>query len=473
MDQPASTELLCVSDSRQTHKDIPTSLDTALKYTDGAKLGVGSCLVSVTDGYIQTLAGEIQYGNKRYTVAEYSTSPIPYCYGDGVGGVGYVAGTAIPCLWDDPRSPTPQRIPEGYYANYWLYAALSADIELGTPEEMGVAKVFIVLGNTLHLTEREAKSEIVPATKVVPVSGVVANFEDAGNIVPFARVTVGVTIWGDGPIYTTSISQPMSFGLDVPPRPEIKDIPYSSKYIALNNDYTVTVDDRNRDIAIAHYVEEGVNGTLITLPAAADFGVGYWVNILSLSSYSLDSLAIECDGSEVITWPKDSNAAYLETYSAYSSVRLVCTGFGWVATDFSGKWYDSQYGMLFDGCIPSGTEDNIVTIDADGNAQDSGVAIGDIGGTGSSPTVNPQTGSYPVVVGDANNTVFVMDSASAATFTLEASPATNRYLIFVNKGAGACTVAGNSKLIGADASVILGTYESITLIYDGTKWLAL
>lgn len=466
-------EFLCVSDSRQTHKDIPTSLDTALKYTDGAKLGVGSCLVSVVAGYIQTLDGEIQYGNKRYAVDAYVESLIPYCYSDGIGGVGYVSGMEIPCLWDDALAPTPQRIPEGYYANYWIYAALGADILLNTPGEIGVAKLFIVLGNTLYLTEREAKSEIVPSTMVLPVSGVAANFENAGNIVPFARVTVGVTVWGDGPIYTTSISQPMAFGLDVPPRPEIKDIPYSSKYISDNNAYTVTVDDRNRDIAISHYVEEGVNTTTITLPAAADFGEGYWVNILSLSSYVGDSFSVECDGSEDITWPKASSTAYLETFLAYSGVRLVCTGFGWVAVDFSGKWYDADgNGMLFDGCVPGGVEDNIVTIDASGNVQDSGVAVGSIG-SGGSPTTSPKVASYPVVEGDANNTVFVMESVPATTFTLEAAPATDRYLIFVNKGAGACTIAGNGKLIGADASVILGTYESITIIYDSVKWLIL
>jgi hypothetical protein len=66
-----------------------------------------------------------------------------------------------------------------------------------------------------------------------------------------------------------------------------------------------------------------------------------------------------------------------------------------------------------------------------------------------------------------------MNSGTAHTFTLEAAPATNRYFTFVNKGAGACTVYGNSKLIGADANVILGTYESITIVYDGTIWLVL
>jgi hypothetical protein len=128
--------------------------------------------------------------------------------------------------------------------------------------------------------------------------------------------------------------------------------------------------------------------------------------------------------------------------------------------------------MLFDGCVPGGVEDNIVTIDASGNVQDSGVAVGSIG-SGGSPTTSPKVASYPVVEGDANNTVFVMESVSATTFTLEAAPATDRYLLFVNKGAGACTIAGNGKLIGADASVILGTYESITIIYDSVKWLIL
>jgi hypothetical protein len=66
-----------------------------------------------------------------------------------------------------------------------------------------------------------------------------------------------------------------------------------------------------------------------------------------------------------------------------------------------------------------------------------------------------------------------MNASSAKTFTLESAPATDRYLIFVNKGSGTCTVDGNGKLIGADATVLLGTYESITIIYDGVKWLAL
>ena len=404
------TEVLCVSDLRHTHKDIPTSLDTALKYTDGAKLGVGSCLVSVVGGYIRTLDGEIQYGNKRYAVDEYVESLIPYCYSDGAGGVGYVSGQEIPCLWDDPISPIPQRIPEGYYANYWLYAVLSADIVYNTPEEIGTANLFIVLGNTLYLTEREAKSEIIPLTQVLPASGVIPDFENVGNIVPFARVTIGVTVWGDGPIYTTSISQPMAFGFDVPPRVELSDIPDLGTLIEIENNVVLTETSRNRTYIISHYVEEGVNSTFVSLPPAATFGSGYWIRIINMSEYSMagEGLVLSGDGEGLITWPFKSNATYLWTQQPFSSIRLVSTGMsGWMAVDFSGLWMDNSDNIrLFDGYVAGGTEDNVVTLDSFGNIKDSGVAISESGGEWS--------GAYDTVYESA--TIDLLDEEE---FTLE------------------------------------------------------
>jgi hypothetical protein len=480
------TESFAVSSQRDAHKDVPNSLDTALKYTDGAKLGKNSCLVSVaTEGdfaYIPLISGgEIQYGNKRYTLSE-ATGGL-YCFGNAAGEGSfltlYYPYLTIPDLWDDPTRHQylmPQAVPVGYYYNFWLFALLGDGNSESYDHEVSIANIYGVLGNTLYFTEREAKSEFTPLTNVLPGNGTATAYNALGNVVPFARITVGVVARGDGPILSFSVSQPMAFGFDTPPRPELRDIPEVGVNIDDNNTLAITDASRNATWAIAHFVEESVDSTTVTLPSASDFGAGYWIRILNLSSYSGsgDGLVIETAGEDVISWPGGTAGNYLWTQQQYSSIRLVSTGTnGWLAIELSGSWMDENDVLfVFDGRVAGGTEDNIVTLDTMGNIKDSGVAIGSIG-SGGSPTVSPQTGDYPVVVGDANNTVFVMNSGTAHTFTLEAAPATNRYFTFVNKGAGACTVYGNSKLIGADANVILGTYESITIVYDGTIWLVL
>jgi len=483
------TEAFAVSSQRDAHKDIPNSLDTALKYTDGAKLGKNACLVTVaTEGefaYIPVISGgEIQYGNKRYYLNE-ATGGL-YCFGNAAGegsfNTLYDPYLTVPDTWDDPTRHQylmPQAVPVGYYYNFWLFALLGDGNSESYDQEVSSAIIYGVLGNTLYFTEREAKSEFTPLTNVLPGNGTATAYNALGNVVPFARVTVGVVERGDGPILSFSISQPMAFGFDTPARPELKDILFPTATSVDTNTYVATEEDRNRSVFITHYTTEFEDPfTTFVLPDPSDFGAGYWINIMSASVYGNDIddeyFRISAHGEEVIMWPgSDEPATFLKTQQLYSSVRLVCTGFGWVATDVSGKWYDGSFTFLADGRVVGGVKDSIVTMDGDGNIQDSGVDIGDIGGGGGTPTVNPQTGDYQVLVGDANNTVFVMNSGTAYTFTLEASPATDRYFIFVNKGAGACTVDGNSKLIGADASVILGTYESITIIYDSVKWLIL
>jgi hypothetical protein len=472
-------EVLLISDMRNIHKDVPNKVDESIKYTDGARVGVHSCEISINEGALSIGAGELQYGTKRYLVPDY-TSDIPYCYSDTLGSTVYSTFTTIPDTWDDPNRTfpdvAPADIPEGYYANLWIYAVLGC-----APEATDNAGIICVLGNTLYLTEREAMSEYSPSTEVVPYGGTVTSYLVGGNLVCIGRVTTGVLLRGDGPICSYSFSHPLAFPFDIPPVPSIRDIPDDYKYIE-GYDYVVTNVDRNRTLAVYHTDGEGgEKSTVIELPDPATFGIGYWVKILSLSAYVGPAGGVnaylrvgrssEGWAPEIIWNLSVSGTQSIASMQYYASVRLVSNGTYWMAMDMSGTW-SSGGDYRFDGNIQDGVENNVVTIDGDGNIKDSGIAIGDLGGGGTPVTV-PKTNSYPVVVGDADNTVFVMSSSSATTFTLESAPATDRYLTFVNKGTGTCTVAGNGKTIGADSSVLLGTYESITIIFDGTLWLIL
>lgn len=227
---------------------------------------------------------------------------------------------------------------------------------------------------------------------------------------------------------------------------------------------------------------------LITLPLAADAGEGALLDLLVAGpmidpGVATGHFVISTVEEDYFIWTNgDHTAVKLGTTQDYSKITLISDGvsswgvhnaYGWWGDCYNneGSWlYSSKF--MFSSYLPGSTEDNVVTIDAYGNIKDSGTAIGDLGG-GGTPTVVPKTDSYPVVVGDANNTVFTMSAATAKTFTLEASPAADRYLIFVNKGAGTCTVDGNGKHINNEDTWLLGTYESITIIYDGSEWLIL
>jgi hypothetical protein len=98
----------------------------------------------------------------------------------------------------------------------------------------------------------------------------------------------------------------------------------------------------------------------------------------------------------------------------------------------------------------------------------------DVGGTsGSSAVVSRKTSAYPVDPADVNGTVFIGDSTSDFSFTLEAAPAANRNLTFKNVNTGVITVTGNGKNIDGEASQILGQHDAITIIYElgNTRWL--
>jgi hypothetical protein len=481
-------ELFSVSSLRDAHKDVPNSLDTALKYTDGAKVGKNACLVTIaTEGdfaYIPIVSGgEIQYGNKRYVLNE-ATGGL-YCFGNAAGegsfGTLYYPYLAVPDTWDDPTRHQylmPQAVPVGYYYNFWLFALLGDGNSESYDQEVSSAIIYGVLGNTLYFTEREAKSEFTPLTNVLPGNGTATAYNALGNVVPFARVTVGVVERGDGPILSFSISQPMAFGFDIPARPELKDIPYPTLVSADTNLYVATVDDRNRSIFISHYAGELEDGyTVFRLPRASDFGAGFWINIMSASTYAGEGeyFQIDPDGEDVIIWPGGGPASFLYAYQAYSSVRLLCTASGWVATDLSGAWLDNSNRMLFDGRVVGGTENNIVTLDADGNVKDSGVSIDDIGGGAGRSTLY-KTSSYPIAVGDPNGVVIVCNSSSALTVTLEATPAADRNVVIMSLGSGTVTIAHNGNNInGVDGDRYLGQYDSEELIYstDASNWIVI
>jgi hypothetical protein len=469
------TEFLLISDMRNNHKDVPNKVDESIKYTDGARLGIHSCEIAIVDGSLNISGGELQYGTKRYTIDSYSGN-IPYCYSDTLGTTVYSTFDSIPVEWDDPDRAFPDvgpaSIPEGYSANLWVYAVLGCSREVD-----GQAGIICVLGNTLYLTEREAMSEYEPLTEVTPYNGTVTSYNTAGNLVCIGRVTTNVVTVGDGPICTFSFSQPLAFPFNVPPVPSIRDIPDSYKYVE-GYAYTVTNVDRNRDIAVYHTdSEEGDHNTTIELPDPATFGAGYWVRILSLSTYvgplggAYDYLRVgkvsEGWAPQIIWNGSPLGTQSIVTMQYYASVRLISNGTYWIAIDLSGTW-TSGASYRYDGNIQDGVEDNVVTIDEYGNVQDSGIAIGDLGGGGGgSPTISIKTTTYPIVEGDANNTVFIMNASTDEEFTLETSPADNRHLIFKNIGAGTCTVNATSGVdIDGDQTVLLGTYETITIICE-------
>jgi len=474
-------EVLLVSDMRNIHKDVPNKTDESIKYTDGARVGVHSCEIAIDElGALTIGAGELQYGTKRYLIPDYA-SDIPYCYSDTLGNTVYSTFTTIPDTWDDPNRTfpdvAPAYIPEGYYANLWVYAVLGCDLEATDN-----AGIICVLGNTLYLTEREAMSEYSPSTEVLPYGGTVTSYLTGGNLVCIGRVTTGVLIRGDGPICSYNFSHPLAFPFDIPPVPSIRDIPDDYKYVE-GYEYVVTNIDRNRTIAVYHTDGEGgEKSTTIELPDAATFGIGYWIKIISLSAYVGPAGGVnaylrvgrtsEGAAPEIIWNQSPTGIQSIVSMQYYASVRLMSNGTDWMAMDLSGAWRSGDGNYGFDGNIQAGVEDNVVTIDADGNIKDSGTAIGDLGG-GSTPVISLKTDTYPVVVGDADNTVFLMNASTAKSFTLEASPADNRFLTFKSIGTGVCTVdAGSGKTIDGTQTQSLGQYDAITIIYElsATRW---
>ncbi len=86
--------------------------------------------------------------------------------------------------------------------------------------------------------------------------------------------------------------------------------------------------------------------------------------------------------------------------------------------------------------------------------------------SGWSPTVTTQTGTYTA----ADTDFVICNSASAFTVTLPAATANVR-IVVKNINTGAVTVDGaGSDTIDGVASIILGTYEAVSLIADGTSW---
>ena len=467
------TELLKISDMRNIHKDIPNKVDGAIKYTDGARLGVHSCKIEITDGLLTIDQGELQYGTKRYSIPSYS-SAIPYCYSDTLGNVVYSIFDYIPVVWDNPNRlfPTvdPESIPEGYYANLWLYAVLGCD-----PEDEDEASLMCVLGNTLYLTEREAQSEYLPLTEVTPFGGTVATYNLVGNLVCIGRITTGVLEVGDGPICTYSFSQPTAFSFDVPPVPNIRDIPDLYKYIE-GYTYAVTEIDRNRDLAVFHTDGEGGElSTTIVLPEASAFGAGYWLRILSLSTYVGPEGGVNaylCVGftnegaSPKIIWHGSTRGTEsIVTMQYFASVRLVSNGMDWVATDLSGTWTgDSTY--CCDGNIKDGVQDNVVTIDAYGNIQDSGLAASTLAGA---EQFIPVTVS-PYVVSSANDKGkwVLWGGTGTLNITLPAASAmgSGGWIGAWNFGSGSARVSFNRA--GADTLTIGNSTGSAT-IYSTVK----
>ena len=112
---------------------------------------------------------------------------------------------------------------------------------------------------------------------------------------------------------------------------------------------------------------------------------------------------------------------------------------------------------------------NIVSwIDHTGTGQ--GNLAGGGGGSAFNGT-NIQTGSYNVLTGD-NGKLVVLNSASAATFILPASPPSSTWVVlFQNEGAGTLTVSPNGLNIDGSASnLTLTTGLGVIIFTDGTNY---
>lgn len=86
--------------------------------------------------------------------------------------------------------------------------------------------------------------------------------------------------------------------------------------------------------------------------------------------------------------------------------------------------------------------------------------------------------SYPYTVLPADSIILVDTSVAANTITLEASPATNRYLTIKDKSGNAnafnITYDGNGNNIdGLPTRVINVDYGSVTMVFDGLDWYKL
>jgi len=103
--------------------------------------------------------------------------------------------------------------------------------------------------------------------------------------------------------------------------------------------------------------------------------------------------------------------------------------------------------------------------------KDDPLGAGDITFTGAVGGINEQTGSYTILFSDRNSLV-ILNSASAKTFTLPATPPDANWIVFVqNIGAGILTLSPNGRNIdGGASSLTLFQNDGLIVFTDGTNY---
>ena len=129
-------------------------------------------------------------------------------------------------------------------------------------------------------------------------------------------------------------------------------------------------------------------------------------------------------------------------------------------------WLDTSNGLLKRRNASNTAWASVGTVDVDGNV----VLYGIYGQSGAMAV----TADATLTVADANKLIIV-NSSSAVTLTVPASPTQYTTYKIYNKGAGALTITGSTFYdeTGSASNVSLSQYQSISLSSDGTSYYAI
>ena len=129
-------------------------------------------------------------------------------------------------------------------------------------------------------------------------------------------------------------------------------------------------------------------------------------------------------------------------------------------------WLDTSNGLLKRRNASNTAWTSVGTVDVDGN-----VILFGIYGQGGKMAVTADT----TLTGADSNKFIVVDSSSAVTLTVPATPIEYTTYKIYNKGSGALTITGSTFYdeTGSASNVSLSQYQSISLSSDGTSYYAI
>jgi hypothetical protein len=171
---------------------------------------------------------------------------------------------------------------------------------------------------------------------------------------------------------------------------------------------------------------------LVSLPAAADIGEGAVIDVVVVGTFTGEThdgmFVLSVDGDDTIAWNPGGTytSVNISTQQTFSKVTLMSNGTnGWGVLDGMGYWGEAALaegvwtltaGYRFDGRLPSGVEDNAVSIDAFGNIKDSGVPVSSGGGAFLTDVIMPvSSGDDPTTMDRGDEWFNVSYSSSAVS----------------------------------------------------------